>query len=155
MQKVATTRPLVAEIFSDCGRIKTGSPQNLWKSSTLFYEWPLIFMLTAEIYQLVFQKGLNQLNFFWNVAYISDFSKILPVANHAILRKFLENPNFGRGRMQTFCMSGPWGPKNFTFQTNFVLLHIKMIMRTSWTKIWWGFFNITNKEVEFRISQEV
>ena len=47
MQKVATTRPLVAEIFSDCGRIKTGSPQNLWKSSTLFCEWPLIFMLTV------------------------------------------------------------------------------------------------------------
>ena len=35
MQKVATTRPLVAEIFCDCGRIKTGSRLNLWKISTL------------------------------------------------------------------------------------------------------------------------
>ena len=33
MQKVAATRPLVAEIFSDCGRKKTGIPLILWKLS--------------------------------------------------------------------------------------------------------------------------
>ena len=33
MQKVAATRPLVAEIFSDCGRKKAGIPLNLWKLS--------------------------------------------------------------------------------------------------------------------------
>ena len=31
IQKFATKRPLVADIFSDCGRINTGLLQNLWK----------------------------------------------------------------------------------------------------------------------------
>ena len=32
MQKDATKRPLVAEIFSDCGRIKAGIPLKMWKN---------------------------------------------------------------------------------------------------------------------------
>ena len=90
MQKVTTTRPLFVEIFSDCGRIKTGSPLNLWKCSTLIHEWPFFCMLTMKIHQLMFQKGLIQPNFFWNDAYISDFFKNLLDANYALLRKFLK-----------------------------------------------------------------
>jgi hypothetical protein len=33
MQKVLATRPLVAEILSDCGMKKAGIPLNLWKLS--------------------------------------------------------------------------------------------------------------------------
>ena len=33
MQKVATTQPLVADIFSECGRIKAEILLNLWKLS--------------------------------------------------------------------------------------------------------------------------
>ena len=35
LQKVLTTQPLVAEIISDCGRIKTGVLSNFWKLSAL------------------------------------------------------------------------------------------------------------------------
>ena len=33
MQNVTAMRPLVAELFSDCGREKTGILLNLWKLS--------------------------------------------------------------------------------------------------------------------------
>ena len=47
-------------------------------------------MLTAEIRQLELQKGLNQLNFFFNEAFISDFFQILLVTIHTLSRKFLK-----------------------------------------------------------------
>jgi hypothetical protein len=56
MQKGSTTRPLAAEIFSDCGRIKAG------KNWLEFYEWPLFSMIVSGILLLVFQKGLKQLD---------------------------------------------------------------------------------------------
>ena len=41
-----------------------------------FYEYPLFCMLTANMLQLMFLKGLNQLDFFCNVANHSGFFKI-------------------------------------------------------------------------------
>ena len=46
------------------------------KFQLYFYKWPLFCMLIVEILQLVFQKGLNQLNFLCNDAYISNLFKI-------------------------------------------------------------------------------
>jgi hypothetical protein len=50
-------RSLVAEIFSDCGRKKAGIPLNVWKSNDMND------MMTMEILQLMYQKGVTQLDF--------------------------------------------------------------------------------------------
>ena len=46
--------------------------------------------MTAEILQLMFQKGLNQLDFFNHIANQSVFFKIKDVASYALLKKFLK-----------------------------------------------------------------
>ena len=65
MQKVTATRPLVAKMISDCGRIKAGIQLKMWKN-LIFYD--------------LFNEVANQ----------SVFLKIKDVTNHALVRKFLK-----------------------------------------------------------------
>ena len=90
MQTVAATRPLVTEIFSDCGRIKTGIPLKMWKNLN---EWSVFDMLTVEILQSMYKKGLNQLDFLWffKLCCIQPvFLRIKDVASNTLLRTFLK-----------------------------------------------------------------
>ena len=49
------------------------------------------------------------------------------------------------------CGFAPWGPIQAHILDKYVLLHIKLTIRTHWNKILSGFFKITNMVVEFQI----
>ena len=61
MSKVATMQLLDKEIFSDCGKIKAFV--KFVEIMSFNYMNDHLRMMTAELFQMRFQKGLHQLDF--------------------------------------------------------------------------------------------
>ena len=123
IQKVETTQPMVAEIFSDCRRIKAGL---LWICGTYqleFYKWPSFAWWLQKYFTWCFRNGWIRLISCECYYYIgvdhSVFSKTLNIASHALLQNFQKIQILATGG---FKLSELWCSKNHSHWMSSVVM---------------------------------